>query len=162
MQKVLIILPMGLWAALAGGAVGVVITYYQSGEWRNWGRMVSELIPAMAFSAAIAERLLPLESEFTCFGISLFVGAIAGFALDYWRQIGRFFVHNAFAKLSSVFTGRELPPADFSAVKQPENVDTPPKEEPKVETPPVVAPKVVDLPPRNQTRNQQKRKRKRR
>lgn len=122
MQKLLNMLPIGVWAAFVGGVVGVLTTYIRSGEWRNYVRMLSEIIPAMAVSGGVAELLLPVENFVTCFFVSIFVGGIVGFALDYWQQIGRYVVHNAIVKINNMFIGGDMPPPDFD--------DEPPKSRP--------------------------------
>lgn len=169
MQILIIALPVGIWAALMGGVMGVLLTYYRSGEWRNYGRMVSEMIPAMIFSGAVAENLLPLESWFYCMASGFSIGVITGFAIDYWRVVGRYVVHNAIDKLSRVFTGAPLPPPDFDDFRLPETTPPPEKQPEKLPeaqaetpTPPPIL-QAVDTPkPPRPIVHKRKRNRKRR
>lgn len=124
MQGLILVLPSGIWAAIWGGVAGVLLTYYRSGQWHRWGRMLSEIIPAITFSAALAEQILPLNSIWTCFSASILVGGIVGFALDYWQDVGRYFVHNLLSKLSRKITDVDLPPAHFDALTPSKDDDT--------------------------------------
>lgn len=159
-QTVMFILPLGIWASMAGGVVGVLATYFYSGQWRNWTRMLFECVPAVIFSAGLAEWLLPLELELLCFSASFGVGAIAGTAWDYWRRVAIYFIHNLLSKISTLATGQALPPMDV--VKNEQIVE--PAKPPEAPEPPPEPVALHTTPPqsKNTQSNQRPRKRKRR
>lgn len=158
-QIILLTLPVGLWVAILVSVISVLTTYYRANMWRNYGRMASEIIPAAVLSGAAVEYLQLLHSPVLCAFVALMVGAVSGFAIDYWQRVGRHFVHNVFNVLSMKFTGRELPPPDFSDFRQPENL--PPAQVQETTPPPPPKPQSLHIPtptPRPRAKKRKRRK----
>ena len=97
------LVPLGIAFAMAGGVAGSIWASLQDKD--TLPRAFMEAVIASVFSAAVAERYLPLGEIFVCASVSILVGLMTGHALDTIKVIAPKAVEQFVEKYAGKFLG---------------------------------------------------------